>query len=106
MKDSVSEDAKNWRRLCGKAVALCGKATFRKESNILKRLVRQFGPDEVERMLLGAEWLGWSSLRSLGSKAGLGRRWAIEAYWRAENNRKTPLPESLGSILRKAIDKP
>jgi hypothetical protein len=91
-----------WRHLCGLAVTLCGsQAAFRKEAAILKRLVKRHGAEDVETMLKGAQVLGWRTLTSLGSKDGLGRRWATEAYWRAQNERKkwTP-PERLKAILR------
>lgn len=84
-----------WPRLCGQAVRLCGgQESFRKESNILKRLVKQFGMGEVERMLLGAQLLGWDSLKSLGSAEGLGRRWALTAFWQSENKQ----PDRLASV--------
>lgn len=89
-----------WRALCGKAVAICGQAVFRSEAAILKRLVTRFGPDETERMLDGAKGLGWRSLKGLGSKDGLGRRWAVEAYWRAQNaERKVKMPTRMKAIL-------
>ena len=89
-----------WKRLCGKAVALVGsQETFRKESAILKRLVKQFGPDDVERMLVGAQLLHWNTLRSLGSKDGLGRRWALAKYWESENHKPAKTPERLKAIL-------
>lgn len=84
-----------WKRLCGKAVALVGSQdAFRKEARILQRLVKQFGPDDVERMLLGAQLLGWDSLKSLGSAEGLGRRWALSAFWQSENKQ----PDRLASV--------
>jgi len=96
-----------WKTLCGLAVQLVGsQQKFRTEANILKRLVKQYGPEETERFLRGALLLGWRSLTSLGSADGLGRRMAVSRYWQTENTRKAPLPESLGSILRKAMAKP
>ena len=86
-----------WRRLCGKAVQIVGSQdAFRKEANILKRLVKQFGASEAERMLAGARLLGWRSLRSLGSKDGLGRRWALARYWQSENRK----PDRLASVAQ------
>ena len=86
-----------WKRLCGKAVQLCGSQdAFRKEANILKRLVKQFGSSEAERMLAGARLLGWTSLRSLGSKDGLGRRWALAKFWEQENK----APDRLASVAQ------
>lgn len=88
-------DVQNWKRLCGKAVALCGsQLAFRTEANILKRLVKQFGCDDVERMLAGAQLLHWTSLKSLGSQDGLGRRWALTAFWQSENRQ----PDRLASV--------
>ena len=94
-----------WKRLCGKAVQLCGSQdAFRKEANVLKRLVKQFGSSEAERMLAGARLLGWTSLRSLGSKDGLGRRWALAKFWEQENHTPTKLPERVRAILRSLGD--
>jgi hypothetical protein len=91
----------DWMRLCGKAVTLCGSQEgFRKESNILKRLVKQFGASDVERMLVGAQLLGWTSLRSLGSKDGLGRRWALTKFWDSEKRQPKRL-ESLGQTFKR-----
>lgn len=100
-------DVENWKRLCGKAVALCGSQdAFRKEARILQRLVKQFGPDEVEHMLAGARLLGWSSLRSLGSKDGLGRRWALAKFWETENHKPAKTPERLKAILWRIANQP
>lgn len=89
-----------WRSLCGLAVQLCGgQEQFKREANILRRLTKQYGPGEVEKMLRGAIGLRWNSLRSLGSMEGSGRRMAIEAYWKAQKREKAP--ESLRSILRR-----
>lgn len=80
---------------------LCGSQdVFRKEAAILKRLVRQFGPAEVERMIVGAQLLGWTSLRSLGSKDGLGRRWALTKFWDGEKKSPKRL-ESLGQTFKR-----
>lgn len=80
---------KDWAHLCGLAVAICGgQQAFRMQANILKRLVLRYGGPDVEVMLKGAQQLGWKDLRSLGSKEGLGRRWAQEAYWQAHNQNK------------------
>ena len=89
-----------WRRLCGKAVALTGQTAFQHEARILQRLVRQFGPEETERMLEGARLLRWTTLRSLGSAEGLGRRWALERYWQ-ETNRAPSRLASLGDVLQR-----
>ena len=90
-----------WRMLCGLAVQVCGsQPAFRKESNILKRLVKQFGPEETERFLRGALLLRWSSLTSLGSADGLGRRWALATFWQSENHQKPQL-ESLAAVLKR-----
>ena len=91
----------DWKKLCGIAVKICGsQEAFKKEAAILKRLVRQYGAGDVEVMLKGAQVLKWRSLTSLGSKEGLGRRWAVEAYWREHNaQRKWKAPERLKSVL-------
>ena len=90
-----------WKELCGKAVALVGSQTaFRKEARILQRLVKQYGAEEVEHMLAGAQLLKWTSLRSLGSADGLGRRWALATFWQSENHQKPQL-ESLAAVLKR-----
>lgn len=89
-----------WGKLCQLAVQLCGgQAQFKREANILRRLTKQYGPGEVEKMLRGAMKLGWKSLISLGSKEGSGRRMAIEAYWKATKREKAP--ELLRDIFRR-----
>lgn len=90
------------KRLCGLAVELCGsQVAFKREAAILKRLVKKFGAQEVEHMLRGAKYLGWNTLRSLGSAEGLGRRWAVEAYWQREKRRDWKPPEALREIFAK-----
>jgi len=97
----VEADAKTWRALCGKAVALCGsQQQFQQQARILKRLVQAYGPDEVERMIAGAQRLGWRDLKSLGSKEGLGRRWALEAFWQSEKRAPAKTLNALGDILQ------
>lgn len=94
-------DPKTWRSLCGKAVALCGnQATFQAQARILKRLVQVYGPVDVERMIAGARELGWRDLKSLGSKDGLGRRWALEAFWQSEKRAPAKTLNSLGDIFK------
>ena len=94
----------DWQRLCGQAVELVGgQEPFRREVNILKRLVKAYGAERVEIMLSGAKALRWRSLKSLGSAEGLGRRMAEQAYWQAQNQRKPGLPESVKAILRQVI---
>lgn len=91
-----------WKLLCGLAVEMCGgQPAFRKEAAILKRLVKQFGAPDVERMLRGALHLKWNTLRSLGSAEGIGRRWALEAFWQREKNKSWKPPEALSSIFAK-----
>lgn len=91
-----------WKHLCGLAVKLCGsQAAFRKEAVILKRLVQRFGAEEVERMLRGALHLGWNSLRGLYGPEGLGRRWALEAFWQREKRKDWEPPEALRAIFAK-----
>ena len=88
--------------MCGWAVQLCGgQEQFRREAAILKRLVKKFGPQDVEYMLKGALHLKWNTLRSLGSAEGLGRRWALEAYYQSEKKRDWRPPYSLRSIFAK-----
>ena len=95
-----------WSRLCGLAVQVCGsQESFRKQANILRRLARQYGPDETARMLMGAKALKWKTgLTGLGTEDGVGRRWAVEAYWQRQKQGK-PM-QSLGSVLRRAMAKP
>jgi hypothetical protein len=101
----VTSDEPTWRRLCGLGVAICGsQEKFRRESNVLRRLVVRFGPSEVEHMLHGAKTLGWNSLIGLGGADGLGRRWALQAHWQAQ--KQGPPMRSLGAILRKAMKTP
>lgn len=98
----MSDDPVSWRRLCGLAVELVGgQAQFRVEANILKRLMR-YGPEEVEHMIQGAKLMRWSSLRSLGSQDGLGRRMALAKYWESENRKPARQSlESLGSAFKR-----
>lgn len=94
-------DPKTWRALCGKAVALCGsQATFQAQARILRRLVQVYGPVDVERMIAGARELGWHDLKSLGSKDGLGRRWALERYWQTQKGAPKKTLDALGDILQ------
>lgn len=90
----------DWRRLCGLAVQLVGgQDAFRPEARILQRLVRSYGVHRTEYMLLGATRLGWRSLRSLGSRDGLGRRLAEAAYWTHQNSRRTKQPQPIANIF-------
>jgi len=94
-------DTTSWRRLCGLAVQLCGsQAKFKTEANILKRLVQQFGPSETERFLRGAQLMRWTSLTSLGSADGLGRRMALSRYWQDYNKQPSQI-ESLAKSLKR-----
>ena len=88
-----------WTRLCGLAIKVCGQEMFRREARILSRLVKKFGPLETERCLIGAQLMGWTSLRSLGSADGLGRRMASAKFWESEKRAPQRL-ESLGAILK------
>ena len=91
-----------WKTLCGLAVQLVGsQVVFRKESNILKRLVQRFGPEETERMIQGAMLLHWHSLTSLGSADGLGRRMALAKFWQTQNTKPARQSlESLSAVLK------
>ena len=42
--------------------------------------------------------MGWTSLRSLGSAEGLGRRMAIQAFWK--EGKRDEAPESVRSIFK------
>lgn len=87
-----------WPQLCGLAVQLCGgQSGFQPQARILARLVKQFGAQDVERMIRGAMALGWRDLKSIGSKDGLGRRWSLERYW--QDQKKTPV-ETLESVAQ------
>jgi hypothetical protein len=94
-----------WRALCGLALQLVGsQEKFRRESNCLKRLVKQYGAKEVSYMLRGAILLKWNSLLSLGSAEGSGRRKAREAFWNSQKKAPAKLPESVRTILKRMID--
>lgn len=87
--------------LCGLAVQLCGsQEAFRKQANVLKRLVKQYGAKDVEVMLKGAQVLGWRDLVSLGSKEGTGRRWATSAYWHQQKRAPAETLESVAATLK------
>lgn len=74
---------------------------FKREANILRRLAKQYGPVRTEYMLRGAIAMHWTSLVSLGSKDGLGRRIAEKKYW--DSQKTAPLPESAKSIIRRML---
>jgi hypothetical protein len=92
----------DWTKLAGIAVQFLGsQEAFKKEANILKRLVGRFGPLEVERMIQGAKMLGFKSLVGLNSADGLGRRLALAKFWESENKRPTRGSlESLAATLK------
>ena len=82
-------------------MALCGNQdAFRSQARILKRLVQQYGAEEVGRMIEGARHLGWRSLRSLGSKEGLGRRMAVAAFWNRTKQGPSQL-ETVAALLKR-----
>jgi hypothetical protein len=94
-----------WRALCGLALQLVGsQEKFRRESNCLKRLVKQYGAKEVSYMLRGALLLKWNSLLSLGSAEGSGRRMAREAYFATFKKGPAKLPEDLKAIMRRMFE--
>lgn len=72
---------------------------------MLKRLTKKYGPDETERALRGAKLLGMRSLLQIGDAEGRGWRWAVETYWRNENNRRKhgKAPQVLRDILREMV---
>lgn len=73
----------------------------RRNGSILKQLWKRWGPDEVEVMVRGAALLGWSDLRGLWSKEGIGRRWATTRYWQSQNRAPATVTlESVGSVLK------
>ena len=96
----MSSAEPTWQRLCGLGMEICGGLTaFRKEARLLAFLRRHW-PREIEVMLRGAKVLGWRSLKGLAGKDGVGRRWAVEAYWRAQNaERKVQMPTRMKAIL-------
>lgn len=53
-------------------------------------------------MVKGAAFLGWKSLRSLSSKDGLGRRWAMSRYWQERNARTEKIPAIIKQVMREA----
>ena len=100
----MTDDEKRaaWKHLCGLAVQLTGsQEKFRKEANVLKRLVRKYGPRDVEYALRGALHLKWTSLLSIGGVESVGWRWALEAGLQSEKRKDWRPPESLRSILAK-----
>lgn len=91
----MSSQDSTWKKLYGLAeVLLRSPEVLKRELHIMARLYHKFGANEVERMLLGAQLLGWDSLKSLGSAEGLGRRWALTAFWQSENKQ----PDRLASV--------
>ena len=103
----MSSQEPAWRRLWELAEVLLGSTErLKKECAILKRLVQQFGPGETERFLRGAQLMRWTSLTSLGSADGLGRRIALAKFWQNENTHPLKGPQSFGAILRKAMAQP
>lgn len=91
----MSSQEPAWRRLWELAEVLLGSPDVLKtECAILARLYHRFGAPDVERMLAGAQLLHWTSLKSLGSQDGLGRRWALSAFWQSENRQ----PDRLASV--------
>ena len=94
---AVDGSTVSWKHLCGLAVNLCGgQEQFRKQANILRRLVKMYGLHDVEVMVRGAALLGWKDLRGLYSKEGIGRRWAQTAYWNRE--KRAPAKQTLESV--------
>ena len=86
--------------MAGLAVKLVGsQEAFRRECAILKRVVKKYGPLETERCLIGAQLLGWTSLRSLGSADGLGRRIASARFWDSQKG-AAKMPDRLKDIFR------
>jgi hypothetical protein len=82
-------------------VELCGsQEKFRPHANILKRLVRKWGPEEAEYILRGAIQLGYESLLGLATNEGSGQRKALEAYLKS-GKRTKGMPESIKSIFRR-----
>jgi len=95
----------SWKHLCGLAVKLCGgQEQFRKQANILRRLVKMYGPHDVEVMVKGAAQLGWKDLRGLYSKEGIGRRWAASAFWNSQKRAPGRLPESVRTVLKGMLE--
>jgi len=93
----MSSQEPAWRRLWELAEVMLGSLELLKtECAILARLYRRFGAPDVERMLQGAMLMRWSSLTSLGSADGLGRRMALAAYWQRENK----APDRLASVAQ------
>lgn len=89
----------DWKRLCGLAVKVVGQTAFKSEARILQRLARSYGVARTAYMLAGARQLGWRSLRSLGSKDGLGRRLAESAYWQRQNAKRPKDPQPIARIF-------
>lgn len=97
----MSSQEPAWRRLWELAEVMLGSPEVLKtECAILSRLYRRFGAPDVERMLQGAMLMRWSSLTSLGSADGLGRRMALTRYWQEQQKHPAKLPERVRAILR------
>ena len=104
---SGSED---WRFLCGvlrktlwQNRADSSEWTFRQELSIVKQLVKRWGMRETEAMIRGAHLLGWTDLRAVNATDGVGRRWALTAYWQEQNRHGGKIPERVRKILRDVL---
>jgi hypothetical protein len=77
-----------------------GRENLPRNGSITKRLVKKFGVQEAEYMIRGAALLGWKDLRGLYSKEGIGRRWALTAWWHRQKRAPADL-ERLGAAFKR-----
>jgi hypothetical protein len=77
-----------------------GRDAMARNGSIVKALFKRWPEPEVEAMVRGAALLGWQDLRAIYAAEGVGRRWAMAAYWNQENRKKTVVPESVKAIFR------
>ena len=73
----------------------------KRNGSILKALVRRWGIQETNYMVRGANLLHWPSLYALNAEEGIGRRWAVAAFWDSQK-KGGPSLEAVGQMLRKA----
>lgn len=71
-----------------------------RNGSIVKALFKRWPERDVEAMVRGAALLGWQDLRAIYAAEGVGRRWAMAAYWSRENKRDVVVPDSVKAIFR------
>lgn len=76
-----------------------GREQMARNGSILKALFRRWPEREVEAMVKGAALLKWEDLRAIYASEGVGRRWAMAAYWQSQKQVPDRL-ESLGAVFK------